>query len=153
VGDFWTRDINGEYIAKARSRLMVRTSRGLDVVEKAIARGSIQAEDMSGHPDYRTHRMQTRRKGTGAPLRVERWRTRGIAVPRYDLAFGPFTAKERLAERVASMVLWCGRYKWIRYPILKFLVSPWSKPLIWIRRTLKKRKYARLRRAAEKKSG
>lgn len=148
VGDFWTRDLNGEYIARARSRLLVRTPRGREIVERAIARGSIVAEDMTGHPDYRTHRMQTRRKGTGAPLRIERWRTRGLAVPQYDLEFGPYTARERLAERVASAVLWCGRYKWIRYPVLKFLISKWSVPLIWLRRRAKKRKYARLKRAA-----
>lgn len=152
VGDFWTRDVNGEFLARARSRMLVRTERGRHVVENAIARGSVEGEDMSGHPDYRTHKMQTRRKGTGAPLRVERWGTRGIAVPKYDLEFGPFTARERLAERVASLILWCGRHKWIRYPLLKFLISPWSKPLIWIRRGIKKRKYARLRRAAERRA-
>jgi coenzyme F420 hydrogenase subunit beta len=152
VGDFWTRDVNGEFIARARSRLLVRTDRGHAVVRQALNRGSIVGEDMSGHPDYRTHRMQTRRKGTGAPLRVERWGTRGIAVPKYDLTFGPFTWRERLAERVASAILWCGRHRWIRYPLLKFLLSPWSKPLIWMRRTLKKRKYARLKRAAERRA-
>lgn len=153
VGDFWTRDVNGEYVARARSRLLVRTGRGLDVVQKAINRGSIVAEDMTGDADYKTHRLQTRRKGTGAPLRIERWRTRGIAVPRYDLEFGPFTTQERMAERVASAVLWCGQFKWIRYPVLKFLLSRWSKPLIWLRRAAKKRKYAALKRKALQQGG
>jgi len=146
VSDAWTRNADGEYRFKRQSRMLVRTPRGMEILQRAIDHGTISAQDVGTDPDYRTHKMQTRRKGSGAPLRIERWRKKGIDVPEYDVEFEPFTPKERFNERFSAFFLWCGRHKYLRYPLLKFLTSKASKPLIALRRYIKRRKYANMKK-------
>jgi coenzyme F420 hydrogenase subunit beta len=153
VSDAWTRDEDGDYLFEAQSRMLIRTQNGMDVVQRAIDRGSISSEDVSGNPNYKTHAMQTKRKGSGAPIRIERWRAKGIAVPEYDVEFEPFTGRERLNERASAFFLWCGQHTWIRYPLLKFLTSPASIPIIKVRRIIKKRKYAKRKKQAATRKG
>ena len=147
ISDAWTRDASGEYKFKAHSRLLLRTARGEEVVREAMAAGTLHAFDVTQDPSYRTHRLQTKRKGMIAPLRVERWRKMGIRVPVYDRALPPSTAKEQMMERAVSGILVASRRKWFRYPILAFLTSKYAIPLIKLRIFLKHRKYKRYKAA------
>jgi len=74
VSDAWTSNADGEYRFKRQSRMLVRTPHGMEVLQRAMDHGTISAEDVGTDPDYRTHKMQTRHKGSGVPLRIERWR-------------------------------------------------------------------------------
>jgi coenzyme F420 hydrogenase subunit beta len=143
VSDAWTRDEQGEYKFNSQSKILVRTKRGEEALQAAIERGSISAQSLSKDPSYRTHKFQTQRKGLNAPLRVERWRRKGIPVPDCDRNAPIHTRKEALMERTVTGLLWLGRYRWIRFPIMKFLTSFCAIPLIQIRLWLKKRKYQR----------
>jgi coenzyme F420 hydrogenase subunit beta len=143
VSDAWTRDERGEYKFASRSRILVRTEVGRELLEKAIARGSLVAENMGNDKNYQTHRQQTKRKGINAPIRIERWRAKGIPVPQYDRSIDAVTAKERFAERLISGLLWLGRFRALRFPTIKFLTSKGAIPLIKMRLWLKKRKYQR----------
>lgn len=144
VSDAWTRDERGEYKFASHSRLLVRTERGEDLVKTAVANGTLHIVDVTADPGYRTHKMQTRRKGSVAPLRVERWKRAGLAAaPVYDRAVSDATPRERAIERLASAALWLGKFKAIRYPLMKFLTSAAAIPLIRLRIALKRRKYAR----------
>ena len=143
ISDAWTRNESGEYKFKAHSRLLIRTGRGEEVVQAAMAAGNLHAFDVTQDASYRTHRIQTKRKGMVAPLRVERWRRMGIRVPVYDRTTPPTTARERLAERAVTGLLVAARRKWFRYPILAFLTSKYAIPLIKLRIYLKQRKYRR----------
>ena len=67
VSDAWTRNKSGEYRFKAHSRMLVRTSRGSDILKKAAERESITVQDVTADPDYTTHKMQTKRKRINAP--------------------------------------------------------------------------------------
>lgn len=153
VGDAWTRDEDGNYKFFAQSRLFPRTARGMEVLQAAMDRGVISAIDVSGDPSYRTHKMATTRKGTGAPIRMRRWQTRGIAIPKYDVEFGEFTRREKINELFSAFFLWCGRHKAIRFPLLWLLTSKLSVPMIWLRRRIKKRKYAKRKKARLKAAG
>ncbi|NCC92592.1 MAG: 4Fe-4S dicluster domain-containing protein [Opitutae bacterium] len=146
VSDAWTRDEKGEYKFKAHSRLLVRTERGAELVRAAAEAGDIVLTDVSADPSYQTHRMQTRRKGSLAPLRVERWKKAGRRVPLYDR--GPpddATRRERLTERLSSALLRAGKWRPFRMAAMGFLTSCWAIPLIRLRLWLKKRKYAKRR--------
>jgi coenzyme F420 hydrogenase subunit beta len=146
VSDAWTRDEKGEYKFKAHSRLLVRTPRGAELVEAAVAAGDIVLTDVSADPSYKTHRLQTRRKGSLAPLRVERWKKAGRRVPTYDRgAPEDATLKERLTERLSSALLRAGKWRPLRMAVMGFLTSYWAIPLVKIRLLLKKRKYAKRR--------
>jgi coenzyme F420 hydrogenase subunit beta len=145
ISDAWTRNEAGEYKFKAHSRLLIRTPRGAEAVQAAMASGTLHAFDVTQDPSYRTHRIQTKRKGMIAPLRVERWRRMGIAVPQYDREIPPSTARERATERVVTGLLTAARRTWFRYPILAFLTSHYAIPLIKLRIYLKQRKYRRHR--------
>ena len=52
-----------------------------EVMHRSFERGTIVARDVTRDPDYRTHRIQTKRKGTNAPLRTARWLRKGAAAP------------------------------------------------------------------------
>lgn len=145
VSDAWTRDERGEYKFRARSRILVRTDRGREIVDRARRRGTVIAEDVSTDPAYRTHKAQTKRKGAIAPLRVARLHRQGKPAPVYDRVAPPATAIDHVKERAVSLILWLGRYWGFRYPLLKFLMSKYAIPLIKIRQWRKKWKY-RLRR-------
>ena len=146
VSDAWTRDRAGNYRFHAQSRILARTDRGVLILERAMARGSIVGEDVTRDPDYATHRFQTRRKGSLAPLRVARRRRRGRPAPAYDRPPPAAPLRTRLLERGASALLWLGRFRWFRYPLMKFLTSAGAIPLIQLRLWRKKRKYQRLAR-------
>ncbi|HAL91923.1 MAG TPA: hypothetical protein DCM68_02725 [Verrucomicrobia bacterium] len=149
VSDAWTRDEKGDYKFKAHSRLLVRTPRGADLVRRAAEAGDIVLQDVSSDPSYRTHKLQTRRKGSLAPLRVDRWRKAGRRVPGYDRGLPEdATFKERLAERLSSALLRAGKWKPFRMAAMGFLTSRYAIPLVKIRLYLKKRKYARRARAS-----
>ncbi len=143
VSDAWTRDESGDYKFKSHSRLLVRTDRGAEIVRGAMEAGALHAFDVTRDPSYKTHRIQTKRKGMIAPLRVERWRRMGIAAPRYDRPVPPATRGERRIERLATGLLSLAKHKAFRYPILAFLTSRYAIPLIKIRLFLKRRKYRR----------
>lgn len=146
VSDAWTRDEQGEYKFKAQSRLLVRTPRGAELVQRAVAAGDILLQDVSADPSYQTHKLQTRRKGSLAPLRVARWQKAGRRVPAYDRGLPEdVTLKERLTERLSSALLRAGKWKPFRVAVMGFLTSRYAIPLIKIRLWLKKRKYARRR--------
>ena len=145
VSDAWTRDESGEYKFKSHSRLLIRTARGEEIVRGAMEAGTLHAFDVSQDPSYRTHKIQTKRKGMIAPLRVDRWRRSGIAVPRYDRPTPPATPAEWRTERIVSALLALAKHKACRYPLLAFLTSKYAIPLIKIRLFLKRRKYRRAR--------
>jgi len=141
VSDAWTRDSDGNYKYEAHSKVLVRTQRGLEIVASAAKRGSIVTHDVSNDASYKTHRLQTTRKGLNARLRVERWEKAGIATPSYDRVAPQATSREKFTEQLISGMLRLGRNRWFRYPIIKFLTSGAAIPLIHARLYVKKRKY------------
>ncbi len=152
VSDAWTRDENGEYKFKAHSRILVRTQRGAELIQTAIERNDLVIHDVTTDPSYKTHKMQTRRKGSLVPVRVNRWKRAGRKVPEYDRQMpADVTAKERITERLSSAMLSAGKWKPFRILVMGFLTSKLAIPLIKIRLFLKKRKYQK-RSAAKKKA-
>ncbi len=145
VSDAWTKDEDGNYKFKSHSRILVRTPRGAEVVKQAAQSGAIVAQSVSDDPSYRTHKIQTKRKGLNAPLRVDRLRRRGKPAPQYDRPTPEATGKERLFERFASGLLWLGTHKTLRFLLVKFLMSKLAIPLIKLRIYLKRRKYQKKR--------
>ena len=141
VSDTWTRDEQGNYKFAGHSRILARTERGVEVVQTAIQRESLVAKDVSEDTSYRTHQLQTKRKRLNAPLRAARWQRKGIPVPKCDRPVPPATVNEQVTERAVSGLLWLGKYKAFRYPLIKFLTSGSARPLIDLRMWLKKRKY------------
>lgn len=145
VSDAWTRDSKGNYMYKEHSRILVRTDRGVALVKKAMERESITAHDVGRDAAYKTHKLQTKRKGLNARLRVDRWSRRGIPVPEYDRIVPTATKKEKVTELAISSLLRLGRNRWFRYPVIKFLTSGAAIPLIHLRLFIKKRKYSKRR--------
>jgi len=148
VSDAWTRDEKGEYKFKEHSRLLIRTPAGAALAAEAAAAGDIVLTDVTTDPSYRTHKMQTRRKGSLAPLRIDRWQRAGRPVPLVDRGLpDDVTRKERLTEWLASSMLRAGKWKPFRMAVMGFLTSKFAIPLIKIRLWAKKRKYTRRYRA------
>ena len=145
ISDAWTRDKQGNYKFAYHSRILVRNDHGKALLEKAIERGSLHAQNLGNDKAYQTHKQQTRRKGLNAPLRVERRRKSGIAVPFYGLPTPEATVQEKLTERGVSSLLWFGRFRIVRFNLIRFLTSSAAIPLINIRLWLKKRKYTKAR--------
>lgn len=145
VSDAWTRDAEGKYKFPRQSRILVRNESGKTLVERAVERGTLVATNLGADKSYQTHRHQTRRKGINAPLRLARQARSGKPVPHYNVATPATTWYERMTERGVSALLWLGQYRWIRYPLVRFLTSRGALPLIWIRVWLKKHKYRRSR--------
>ncbi len=144
VSDAWTRDENGDYKFKEHSRILVRTQVGDELIESATAAGDLVIHDVTTDPSYKTHKMQTRRKGSLVPIRVDRWRRAGRKVPVYDRAIpDDVTVKERITERLSSAMLRAGKFKPFRIVFMGFLTSMLAVPLIKVRLYLKKRKYQR----------
>lgn len=144
VSDAWTRDENGEYKFKEHSRILVRTQVGAELVESATVAGDLSIHDVTTDPSYKTHKMQTRRKGSLVPVRVDRWRRAGRKVPIYDRDVpDDVTVKERITERLSSAMLRAGKFKPFRIIFMGFLTSILAVPLIKVRLYLKKRKYQR----------
>ncbi|MFT5112120.1 MAG: coenzyme F420 hydrogenase subunit beta [Parasphingorhabdus sp.] len=141
VSDAWTRDKQGNYKFPWHSRILIRNENGRKILNNAIQRGTLIATNLGDDPAYLTHRQQTQRKGMNAPLRLARWFRKGISVPNYGLNTPQSTTKERLTERVVSSLLWLGKFRAIRYPLIKFLTSGAAVPLIKLRLFLKNRKY------------
>lgn len=141
VGDAWTKNESGEYKYKSQSRMMVRSRAGVELVARCVERGVLQLLDVSSDPSYRTHQMRTKRKGLNAPLRLQRWAAKGIAVPAYDRPVPEASFKEKMTERLVSAFLLAGRYQMLRYFLIKALTSKMMIPLIKVRLWRKKRKY------------
>lgn len=141
VSDAWTRDEHGEYKFKAHSRILVRTGLGHKILANAIRRGTLTAHDVSMDGSYVTHKMQTKRKGTNAPLRVARLARAGKLVPIYDRTPAAVAPLDEWKERVVSLILALGRYRSFRYPLIKLLTSKVAIPLIQFRQWRKRRKY------------
>lgn len=146
VGDAWTRTNVGRYKFRNQSQVFVRTTRGQELVQQAIESGTVILEDVSQDSNYHTHKIRTRRKGLNAPIRHARWLKKNIPVPEYDRQTPEATQKERLFERLTSLFLLMGRYKKIRYPLLKLFTSRAAVPIIHVRLWLKKRKYQQEKR-------
>ncbi len=152
VSDAWTRDEKGEYKFKEHSRILVRTAKGYSLIQAAAAAGDLVLHDVTDDPSYCTHKIQTKRKGSLTPIRVDRWKRAGHKVPEYDRTFSAdVTWQERIIERLSSAMLYAGKWRPFRMAIMGFLTSKYAIPLINFRLYLKKRKYAR-RQAAQKKT-
>jgi coenzyme F420 hydrogenase subunit beta len=141
IGDAWTKDTSGDYKFKAHSRILIRTSIGLDLYRSASQNKTLISRDVSGDASYQTHQQQTKRKGRTAPIRIERLKRAGKNVPQYDRSFTVPSTTEIYTERIISSILWLCRYKNVRFPLIKFLTSRYAIPLIKVRMRLKKLKY------------
>jgi len=142
VSDAWTRDEKGEYKFKEHSRILVRTRIGAELMQNAIEADDLVIHDVTMDPSYKTHKMQTRRKGSLVPVRVDRWKRAGRKVPVYDRQMpDDVTGKERITERLSSAMLRAGKFKPFRIIVMGFLTSILAVPLIKVRLYLKKRKY------------
>jgi coenzyme F420 hydrogenase subunit beta len=141
VSDAWTRDEQGEYKFKAHSRILIRTARGHEILANAIRRGALITHDVSMDRSYATHQLQTKRKGTNAPLRVARLARAGKLVPIYDRTAPAVARIDEWKERVVSQILALGRYRAFRYSLIKLLTSKMAIPLIQFRQWRKRRKY------------
>jgi coenzyme F420 hydrogenase subunit beta len=142
VSDAWTRGEDGQHKFKNRSRLLCRTERGLELVVQAMERKSLECEDVSGDPDYETYKTQTRRKRRGAPIRIQRWGGRGIAVPEYDIRLPGANGKEKFNERVSALCLWLGNFRCFRMLVLKIITTRLSVPFVEYRIWTKRRRHA-----------
>jgi coenzyme F420 hydrogenase subunit beta len=141
VGDAWTRDKSGNYAYPRHSRLLVRTEKGLEIVERAANRGSLKIRDVTSDPNYQTHRLHTKRKGVVAPIRIQRYESKGRPAPKYDLPIPEVTFRERIVERVVTSMLDLATIRAIRVSVLRLVTSSLAIPLIKIRQAVKKRKY------------
>ena len=142
VSDAWTRDEKGNYKFKEHSRILIRTDAGRDLVQRAVDAGELVIKDVTKDPSYATHKMQTKRKGSLAPLRIDRWERAGRDVPKYDRGLpDDVTRKERTTEFLASSMLRAGKWKPLRMAVMGFLTSKYAIPLIKFRLWRKKRKY------------
>ncbi|MBN1543216.1 Coenzyme F420 hydrogenase/dehydrogenase, beta subunit C-terminal domain, partial [candidate division KSB1 bacterium] len=141
VSDAWTRDSSGNYLFESQSKLLLRTDRGVEVAENAIASGSLIARDVSDNPHFQTHRLHTRKKGLKSPLRVARLHRRGKTAPVYDRSTPESSVRERMGERLESFVMWLGSRRALRYPLFLYLTSRYGIPLVKIRQWNKGRKY------------
>ncbi len=141
ISDSWTRDKTGQYKFQAHSRILVRTDCGLKILKRGQDRGNLFAQDVTTDHSYQTHKIQTKRKGIGAPIRISRLLKKGKPAPVYDRPEINPTSKELFLERIVSFCLFLGEFKWIRYPLIKLLTSQYAIPLIRLRQYMKKRKY------------
>ena len=111
-------------------------------MQNAIEANDLDIHDVTMDPSYKTHKMQTRRKGSLVPVRVDRWKRAGRKVPVYDRHMpDDVTRKERITERLSSAMLRAGKFKPFRIIVMGFLTSKLAIPLIKVRLYLKKRKY------------
>jgi len=154
VSDAWTRDADGNYKFPRHSRVLARTARGVELLKRAIERGTLVGHDLADDPNFaaQTHHLQTKRKGLNAPLRIERQARKGLRVPQVDRVCPEASFKERSTERVVSFFLWLGTISWVRYPLIKILTSKAAIPLIHLRQFMKRRKYKKRKQAAAKRS-
>ncbi len=141
VSDAWTRNEQGQYLFQSQSKLLVRTSRGLDVIQDSIESGALIASDVTLNQHYQTHRLHTRKKGLTAPIRVERLRQAGKTVPLYDRSCPTASRRDRITEWLESLIMKAGEKRSIRYPLFKFLTSRYGIPIVKLRQSIKSRKY------------
>jgi coenzyme F420 hydrogenase subunit beta len=145
VSDAWTKNRYGEYTFKSCSKVLIRTDRGAKTIKEAASRGSIRLIDINRDENYKTQKLQAKRKGITAPLRVQRLGGKGVDVPLYDKAVPDATLKEKLMERGVSFLLANAERLHLRYYIIKFLTSRFAIPLIDFRLWLKNKKYQKRR--------
>ncbi|MBD3373924.1 4Fe-4S dicluster domain-containing protein [candidate division KSB1 bacterium] len=141
VSDAWTRNEQGQYLFQSQSKLLVRTSRGLEVIQDAIESGALIASDVTQNQHYQTHRLHTRKKGLTAPIRVERLKQAGKTVPLYDRTCPTKSSRDRITEWLESSIMKAGEKRSIRYPLFKFLTSRYGIPIVKLRQYIKSRKY------------
>ena len=141
VSDAWTRDQTGRYLYESQSRLLARTTVGVQLLESAIVARDLIAEDVSQNPHYRTHRLHARKKGLTAYLRIERLKRKSGIVPIYDRSVSDATRAELRTEWWESLLMRLGRIRAVRLPMFKFLTSRYGIPLIKLRQLRKRRKY------------
>ena len=146
ISDAWTKNKYGEYIFKGCSKVLIRTDLGVKTIRKAADRGSIRLIDINKNENYRTQKLQTKRKGIIAPLRVKRLGDKGIDVPVYDRAAPDTAWKEKLIERCLSGLLFNAKRMHVRYFIIKYLTSRIAIPLIHFRLWMKSKKYQKRNR-------
>ena len=137
-GDVWLRDKDGRYQFSDHSTIVVQTSRGSQVLKEVCESGNLIAREFKNDSIYK---VQLKRKGIIAPLRIARLLGKGKQVPVYDRPAPKAGTKERLTERMESFMLWVGQYKFFRYPIMKFVTSIYSYPLIKLSLYIKRKKY------------
>ena len=141
VSDAWTRDARGRYLYKAKSRLLARTDRGVEVMNSAEAAGDLIVEDVSRNPHYQTHRLHARKKGVTAYIRVRRQQRRGRAVPKYDRDITGAGRAQLRTERLESFMMNMARRKSLRYFLWSVLTSRYGIWIIKLRQWRKARKY------------
>jgi coenzyme F420 hydrogenase subunit beta len=115
VSDAWTRNNRGEYKFKSHSKILTRTATGEAIIRMAEKEGALVVNDVTLDPSYRTHKIQTNRKGLVAPLRVARLRRQGKAAPEYDIVPPRSCFIERLKERAISSLFWICHHQMIRF--------------------------------------
>ena len=140
VSDTWTRAESGNYLFHSKSKVLIRTEIGKKVVTDAIQSKSLIAEDVTENWHFKTHKLHTNKKGLNAPLRVERLKKKGVAVPEYDRIVD-VSASEYLQEVLESGIMSLGRFRIIGFPLFKFLTSDYGIPLVKIRQFIKNLKY------------
>lgn len=141
VSDAWTRDTEGRYMYRAQSRLLARTGTGIRIIESAQKQGDLHIQDVSNDPNYQTHRLQARKKGVTAYIRIHRQRNRGKRVPLYDRDVTDVSGHQRRAERIESFIMRLARRESVRYLLWKYLSSRYGALIIKIRQWHKSRKY------------
>ncbi len=141
VSDSWTKNEYGEYIFKNSSRILLRTGIGVNLINRVEGRGSLELIHVGNNDNYKSQKLHSKRKGVAAPLRVERLRKKGVAVPFYDKPVPVASLKEIIMERAVSSILQVTKRTGSRYYLIKFLTSYSAIPLIKLRLWLKNRKY------------
>jgi len=141
VADAWTRDAIGDYKFKAQSRLLVRTDRGVQLVNSAVETGDIVATDVTGDPFYQTHHLHARKKGVTAKIRINRLAHQGVPVPRYDRTIHKATPGQKRLERLETGLMKLARHRSFRYTLITFLTSRLGIPFVKLRQRKKRRKY------------
>jgi coenzyme F420 hydrogenase subunit beta len=147
AGDAWGRDSTGAYSATGLTRMLVRTETGETVLESAVSAGVLALSDNHVTHGTATHKAHTRKKWITARLRIARMARAGRAVPDCDRAAVSAGIRDRVIERLETMLMSMSACSMFRVGLTGFLTSAAGMPLIAIRKSLKKTRYRRLPRA------
>jgi len=143
AGDAWNRDEKGDYCYESCTKLLIRSERGAEVMAAVLQRGDLAGDFLSDRQLWAMTPMQKRRKAVYAPLRLARFRAKGIAVPLYDRSCSQASTFDRLAERGASFLLWLGKFPLIRQLALRVITSRFMLPVIILLKQIKKHRLRR----------
>lgn len=141
VADGWTRGNNGKYLYHRMSTILVRTEQGRKILKSAVDSGVLFVQSIDHDSIYRTHIGLQKQKKRDAPARIERLRRKGRIVPEYNMRWEG-TLSDSLHERFSSLVMLLGKFPFLRFMVLKLLLSKAALPLLWIRQWRKNRKTA-----------